>query len=275
MRFPRYSDKAVLLFSITVCGALRFSYLDFGLPELFEEAVPVRKAWGIWNWDAEAFDFNPHFFGYPSFYIYVQWIGQVAYLAAGKLLGWFQTSADLRVAYRMDISPFILLGRTISIGISLATVWGVFRLGQALKVGKPVWAALIFGILPATVSLSRLILVDVPLTLFTTLALASMTGIVTHSTRRAHLATGLWIGLAASNKYTAALLLAPLALASLLGSGNHNPLSLFRRLNFWRVGVRQPWRSGSQARSCSWTSLRSGQTSRINFPTFRGDISGG
>ena len=236
MRFPRYSDKALLLFSIVVCGALRFSYLNHGLPELFEEAVPVRKAWGMWNWDAGAFDFNPHFFGYPSFYFYVQWLGQVAYLAIGIVVGWFQTSADLRIAYRLDISPFILLGRAISVGASLATIWGVFRLGQMLNVGKPVWAALIFGILPASVSLSRLILVDVPLTLFTILALVSMTGIVTHSTRRAHLVTGMWIGLAVSSKYTACVLLAPLAVASLLGSGNRNPLSLLRRSDLWLGG---------------------------------------
>jgi tetratricopeptide (TPR) repeat protein len=229
----RDRQNLLLIGSLVLCGGIRFAYLDYGLPELFEEATPVRRAWDMWNWGGSGFDLNPHFFNYPSFYIYVQWLGQVFYMSLGLVAGWFDTASDMLTAYRLDISPFVLLGRTITVLFSLATVWAVYRLSRALNVSQPVWSALIFGLLPVAASSSRVILVDIPLTLFTTLALVQMTKVVSRPTLRSHVLAGIFIGLATSSKYTAAMLIAPLILANYLGLERRSLVKLVTCPHLW------------------------------------------
>ena len=92
MRFSRHFTPTTeagrdVLIAVTAGALLRFTYLDYGLPELMEEATPVRQAWEMWNWDGAGFDFNPHFFNYPSFYFYLQWVAQAAYYLLGSAFG--------------------------------------------------------------------------------------------------------------------------------------------------------------------------------------------
>ena len=63
----------VVFISILILSAfLRFSGIATDFPEVYEEAQPVRSAWGFWSWDQKGLDFNPRFFHYPalSFYIH-------------------------------------------------------------------------------------------------------------------------------------------------------------------------------------------------------------
>ena len=60
---------------IVIALALRLRGIDHGLPMVYEEAYPFKKAWEMWGWGPkQAFDLNPHFFNYPSLYFYVQFL---------------------------------------------------------------------------------------------------------------------------------------------------------------------------------------------------------
>src|SRR5262245_49956117 len=59
MRNPRREPVLVATLS-ALALALRLYRLDWGLPGVFEEAVPFWRAWGIWGWGpGRHFDLNP------------------------------------------------------------------------------------------------------------------------------------------------------------------------------------------------------------------------
>src|SRR5262249_16568353 len=103
--------------------ALRLYRLDWGLPGIFEEAVPFWRAWDIWGWaPTRHFDLDPHFFPSPSLTIFLQWLGQAAlYLGLG-LTGRIHSSLDFRILYELDKTPFIVVGRSITAILGAATV---------------------------------------------------------------------------------------------------------------------------------------------------------
>jgi hypothetical protein len=195
---------------------------------VYEEAQPFRLAWSMWGWgDASVFDPNPHFFNYPSLYIYVQFAGQGLAFLGMKVAGMIDSVLDYRVQYALDPTPFYMMGRAITALFGIATVYVTYRLGrrtqgQALGIG----AALLVAVNTFHVSKSQVIEVDVPLTFFAILTLLLAVRLLEAPTRRNYLLTGVAMGLAISTKYTAALLLLPLVTAHLFarrGSGGKPP----------------------------------------------------
>ena len=215
IRSSRYwgYTAAVLL----VAAVLRTIYLDYGLPEVYEEATPMRQAWGMWHWQGEGLDLNPRFFNYPALTFYIHLLGQFLYYGIGWLTGRFATPNAMRLLYERDPTELVLLARGITMVFGVGTVWAVARLGRQL-IGERVGlaAAGILAVLPAHVVSSRTIVVDVPLVFFATLALQAVYDVWRDGGRRAVLRCGVWIGLAAGCKYTGALLLAPFAVAWVL-----------------------------------------------------------
>jgi len=70
---PLRKEAAVALSIVALAVALRAVGIGWGLPDLFEEATPFRKAWDMWGWGHDrGIDFNPHFFNYPTFTFYLQ-----------------------------------------------------------------------------------------------------------------------------------------------------------------------------------------------------------
>ena len=61
-----YKENRILLFILLLGVCLRLWYIDWGLPELFEEATPLTISWKFWNWGNPGFNFNPQFFNYPA-----------------------------------------------------------------------------------------------------------------------------------------------------------------------------------------------------------------
>jgi hypothetical protein len=89
--------RYILLFILLIAAGLRAYHLDYDLPEIYEEATPMRQAWEMWNWDGDGFDFNPHFFNYPALTFYIHFIIQALYLGL-NLLGWAMKSHHLKQA---------------------------------------------------------------------------------------------------------------------------------------------------------------------------------
>jgi 4-amino-4-deoxy-L-arabinose transferase-like glycosyltransferase len=221
---------------VLVALALRAYGLDWGLPQVYEEATPLRKAWDMWGWGPAApFDLNPHFFKYPSLTIYVQFLGMGVLFLALKAAGVIASIGDLRVLYIVDPSPFLIMGRSLTALMGVGTVWLVFLLGRRAG-GTAVGAAAAFllAVNPFHVAKCQVVEVDVPLTFFTLLTLWQAvrwmdSGRVSHA-----VLTGIALGLATSAKYTGAFLVVPVAAALLVGWRTRPPEpAVGMRRGFW------------------------------------------
>ncbi len=205
----------ITLALVALALVLRLRGIGHGLPMVYEEAYPFKKSWEMWGWGPkQQLDFNPHFFNYPTLYFYVQFLGQGLLYLVLKARGVVETALDYRVLYVLDKTNFYLLGRGISVLCGVATVWATLATGRRIggfAVGIP--AAALVAINHMHVVKSRVIEVDVPLTLCSTLCILYALRIVDQPTRRNYVLAGLWGGLATSTKYSGAMLAFPILLA--------------------------------------------------------------
>lgn len=198
---------------------LRFHGLGWGLPAVFEEAYPFKKAWEMWGWGAgERFDPNPHFFNYPTLYFYVQFLGQGLLYLVHHVRGAVHSTVDFRVLYEMDKTSFYLLGRGVSALAGAATVFVTFAVGRrvgGLAVAAP--AAALVAVNQTHIAKSQSIEVDVPMTLLAMAGCLYALRLLERPRRRDLLLAALFGGLATSTKYNGAFLALPIGLAFVLG----------------------------------------------------------
>ncbi len=80
----------VLLWLIIALGlALRVWKVNWGLPELLEEAIPLRYSIRLWSIGTSGIDY--HFFVYPALTYYIQFLIQALYYFGGHIAGTFPT----------------------------------------------------------------------------------------------------------------------------------------------------------------------------------------
>jgi 4-amino-4-deoxy-L-arabinose transferase-like glycosyltransferase len=209
------SDWAIAGLIAALALAVRAYGLNWGLPEVYEEAIPFKRAWEMWGWGpGRHLDLNPHFFRYPSLTIYLQFLGQGALYLVLRLFGAVRSSLDLRVMYELDKTWFYLVGRGITALMGAATVLPTFFLARRVA-GRTaaVAAALLVALNTPLVGKSQGIEVDVPLTLFVTLGCLLAVRLAEQPTWRNALAGGLVTGLATASKYTGLALLLPMLAA--------------------------------------------------------------
>jgi len=195
-----------------VAAALRLWGIGWGLPQVYEEATPLRHAWDMWGWGpAAAFDPNPHFFNYPSLTIYLQFLAQlVTYLGLG-VTGRIHGALDFRALYLLDPTVFFVVGRGITAAFGVGTVLVVFHLARRVAgLAAAVIAAALVAVTPFHIVKSQVVEVDVPLTFFCALFLLLGLRAMERPTLRSFAWTGAALGLAVSTKYTAGLLVIPL-----------------------------------------------------------------
>jgi 4-amino-4-deoxy-L-arabinose transferase-like glycosyltransferase len=217
------SQSAAIVPVLIVAVAARLYGIGWGLPHVYEEAKPLKVAWQMWGWGPDAsFDANPHFFNYPSFSFYAQLAGQAALYAGMRIAGVVRSTQDFRIRYYTDPTPFYWFGRLIGLVFGALTVLFTYRLGLrcggAGNGGRSV--ALVASALLAAnlyhVTRSQMIEVDVPLTLFVVVTMTLLVSLLDAPTRARYALSGVAAGLAASTKYTGALLLPSLLAAHLL-----------------------------------------------------------
>jgi hypothetical protein len=89
-----------LLTVLALAAILRGVGIEWGLPEVYEEATPLREAWDMWGWgDERGFDLNPHFFNYPSLFISLQFVVQAVLYAILRPLGFVSGAAEFQLLY--------------------------------------------------------------------------------------------------------------------------------------------------------------------------------
>jgi 4-amino-4-deoxy-L-arabinose transferase-like glycosyltransferase len=234
MRPDRYKLAAFAV--VSVAAAVRLYGIDWGLPHLFEEATPLRRAWEMWGWGAQRqFDPNPHFFNYPSLMLYVHFVGQGLLLLGMKLVGAIDSTLDARLMYLLERTPFVVAGRLITTGFALGTVWLAYAFGR--RVASPaagLLAAFCLAVNASHVAQSQLVSVDVPLTFFVLLSLWFAVRLVETPDRRCYVLTGIAAGLALSTKYTGVFLVVPVVAAHFIARRVHSQPDA--------VGARPSWR---------------------------------
>jgi hypothetical protein len=199
--------------------AVRLYGLNWGLPNVYEEAIPLKTAWSMWNWERPAgVDLNPHFFNYPSLMIYVHFVVQGLMYGLMKLRGVIDSSIDYQVRYLVDPTSWYIAGRFVSTLIALGTVLFTYFIGRRLG---GVFAGLLASFFMAVnvfhAERSQMIEVDVPLTFAVTVTLLAALRMMTSPKVRNYIIAGLAFGLAASTKYTGAMLILPIVVAHFLG----------------------------------------------------------
>lgn len=209
---------SILLATFSLALLLRLYGLSWGLPNVFEEATPLREAWKMWGWGPRSdLDMNPHFFNYPSLTIYCQFLGQGILYIVMRLRGVVESTIDYSALYVADPAAFLVTGRLITALFGAGTVWVLYRL--CLRIASPLAAgsaAFFLAISTFHIEKSQVVEVDVPLAFFSSLALLFIIRIIDEPSRRRYLLTGAAIGLAVSTKYTAAILVIPLIVSHIL-----------------------------------------------------------
>jgi 4-amino-4-deoxy-L-arabinose transferase-like glycosyltransferase len=186
--------------------------LDFGLPYLEarpDESTIIRHTMAFFSGDP-----NPHFFNYPSLYLYLLFAAYLSYFLIGRGFGFFSSPDDLIARFIHDPYNIFLIDRALSVFFGTATILVVFYLARRLWGRRTALVAALFMALAYLHARdSHFGTTDAAMVF---LALTAMLFIVRarqEGSEKNYLLAGLLTGLAASTKYNAVLLVLPLATA--------------------------------------------------------------
>jgi tetratricopeptide (TPR) repeat protein len=213
-------ERVALAVLFLLALGVRLAGAGWGLPQVYEEATPIRVAWSLWAWgEAHGFDGNPHTFGYPSLVFYLHFIGQAILFVWLRLVGAIHSTTDFRVLYALDKTSFMLVGRTLSALFAAGLVPATYALARRLSGAAAGWAAAaLVALAPALVLRATEVEVDLPLALFVTLGCVQALRLLERPTMRNGVWAGVLAGLAASSKYPGLIVLVPCALALVLAA---------------------------------------------------------
>ena len=209
----------IILLSILLTAlTLRFWGLPFGLPNLTRPDEQNISQFVSMHIIQSCFagkpDFNPHFFEYPSLYIYIVTFLYGLYYWLGHLLSWFPTPNDFVFHYVDNFTPFHLMSRVVTALMGTATIWAQYRLGKSIWPNNRILGLVSAGIFAVTylhVRDSHFGVTDVPVTLWATLALWMAVDFYQRGKHQNLLLAAVFSGLAAGTKYPVGLvMLSPL-----------------------------------------------------------------
>ena len=157
----------------------------------------------------------PHFYNYGSLQLYLVCFANTAAMLAGAI---DIVPKDYAVWYPQWAKMY-LVGRCLSVGMGVGTVFVVYRVGERLWGRRAgLFAALALAVMPLHAQHSHFLTVDVPATFWAMLSLlwAVRLGMGDPKPLRAALWAGVFAGLAAATKYNLALAILPLVAACLV-----------------------------------------------------------
>jgi 4-amino-4-deoxy-L-arabinose transferase-like glycosyltransferase/tetratricopeptide (TPR) repeat protein len=211
--------RIILLFIIAVALGLRVWNISWGLPEFYEEGIPLRASWDFWNWGKEGISLNPSVFVYPAFTFYLQFLIQSIHYFIGNLVGVYHGLASFQQAFDNNPTAFVLIARVTTIVFDLGTVIVAYEIGKScLDRRAGLLAAMFIALNPLHIQEAHLINVDTPLAFFVMLSIFFTHKIYASTAKKWYILSGIAIGLAAATKYNGAILLGVLILAHTMRS---------------------------------------------------------
>lgn len=227
------THRHILSVILLLSAVVRFWGLDFGLPNERcrpDESMIIIVAMGMGNGDL-----NPHFFNYPTLFIYLCFAGFVAYYAFGTVFGFFHSAQDFALAFFLDPSVFYLISRTLSAAAGIATVYLVYLIGRKLQDERTgLLASLLLALAPLHVRDSHFGVTDVTMTLFIVSAVYFSLKRLAEKKWRFSLLAAAFTGLAAASKYNGLFGLAPVLFAVWL---EQRQLVPFIKQAFWCIAL--------------------------------------
>jgi 4-amino-4-deoxy-L-arabinose transferase-like glycosyltransferase len=220
---------------IALAAIVRLWGIGFGLPHTL--ARPDEDAvFGVARSIATG-DLNPHFFSYPSLFLYAVAALYAAYFHLGRVVGWFASEADFIQQSVVHVSPFLVLPRLVSVAAGTATVWILYRTARRLfDPTTATVAAALLAVAALHVRNSHFGVTDVTATCLLTGAFLFAVRLAESGSMRDLCAMAIAAGLAASTKYNAAIVVLP-GLLVLAGLGpSRAPRPLGRLLGFLVFG---------------------------------------
>jgi len=203
------------MFVILLAFLLRFVGISYGLPYIYHQDEPIlvnhALALGVSGP-------NPHFFVLPPMVLYVLFFIYGAAYAVGHLLGRFADPTAYATAFLSDPSHAYLMGRFfLGTLCGTATVWVLNRWGARFfskRVGF--FAGLFLALNFLHAQHSHYLYVDIPLTFAFTLLCGQMLRAAKKPCFRNFISVGVFLGAAASIKYTAAYFAPAMVLSFML-----------------------------------------------------------
>ncbi len=192
---------------MAVAAALRLWGVTWGLPHAYhpDEGSILIHALGFGTGDL-----NPHWFRWPSLFMYVVSGMYGVYFAAGTVTNSFSSAADLVRQYVADPTAFWLIGRLASVVLGVATVWVTHRFARR-SFGEPaaLAAAAFMAVMFLHVRDSHYATPDVAATFLAAVSLLLTQRALAHTSPEDLMFSGVFAGLAASAKYPGVIAIVP------------------------------------------------------------------
>ncbi|MFC1462612.1 glycosyltransferase family 39 protein [Verrucomicrobiota bacterium] len=234
---PREKKYWALLAILAVAAVVRFVGIDFGLPHTLcrpDESTIVDKAWFVFQGDP-----NPHFFNYPSLFIYL--VAALFSIRFSVLALCGTPAATLNAELYANPAPLFLVPRIVSASLGSLTVIMVYLVAKRAFDRKTAFlSALFMSICYLHARDSHFGTTDVTMTFLAVCAVLFM--LRAHSPHpsplpqgkreekgvlRDHVLAGVFTGLATSTKYGAMFLVVPMVAAHLLtGKGRNTRMGI-------------------------------------------------
>lgn len=197
---------AALAFIVGAAVFVRAVHLRDGLPDLLEEALPLR--WALDMLDQRTL--RPAHFNYPSLGLYLHMAAQLIADLVGRARGLWENAADYRVLFHLDPTAHVIAARTVSLLAGVATAIAALRIADRLAPGGGTFAALMVALSGALLHASVEIYVDPIMTAFVAWSFERW---LAWDERDDHtwIAAAALTGLAVSAKYPALVMLVPIA----------------------------------------------------------------
>lgn len=205
----------IYLFLILLLGAaLRFWGINWGLPYEYqtEEYKVIKYALRMGSGDL-----NPHFFEYPTLYLYFMFFLYGLYFVFGKIFGVFANIAEFAQQFVRDPSCFYLIGRGMESLFGLGVVFMTYFIGKKVfskKIGLV--AALCMTVLGSAINTAHVTKGDMAAIFLGLIFWFFSYGIYETGEKKYYILSGIFLGLTLSTKYYLALMGMTLPMAHLL-----------------------------------------------------------
>ncbi len=209
-----FEENAALSLVMLIAFVVRVHGIRYGLPDQLhlDEVHVVSHAIRFGSGD-----FNPHFFYYPAFFMYLLFGLYGAAYIVGHVFGFFPSAADFGIQYFIDPTMFYLIARVTAAAFGAGAAYVAAAAGaRFVNKRAGLLAAFFLALTPLHVEQSHFAITDIPLTFFMTLALYLAARLATEGGLRNYVFCGIVAGLGTATKYTAAQLLATMLFAHLI-----------------------------------------------------------
>ena len=202
----------VLVTILFLGGVVRAWGINFCLP--YKECRPDETA--IVSYALKFFlgDPNPHFFSYPTLYLYALFGLYLLYFSGGKFFGNYTSTTDLFREFAVNPTNLYLIDRGISAILGTATILVVYKLAGSLFSRRvAIISSLFLSLSHLHARESHFGVTDTTFTFFVTLSIYFIIKSHKEGSINLYLISGIFVGIATSIKYPGVLLIFPLIIS--------------------------------------------------------------